>query len=193
MLKLETTFLQYDCLFHFSNNLHSVPANYTYTEFQTTELKSIFTKLLERVNFIICTHFPPAFLVNQAMEDVVRDYGQSFLKIQRILKAVNPNVTVVGQAGWASWGVSSNGASNNLANLVEFWNQMNSWAVENEFPVELFEAFDEPWKTDVNDKSNSGPNGQTGAEGNYGWWKRQESETGDFYTYVPKVEGEART
>ena len=121
------------------------------------------------------------------MSDIVDALGGDFIKIRRILRTIKENITVIAQSAWPSWGTSRNGSPNNISNLVLFWNLMNVWATSNNFQLQIFEAFDEPWKVDLNLLDKSKPNGVAGAEGWYGWWRRYDNN--GTVTYIPKNEG----
>jgi hypothetical protein len=169
----------------FSNGLHNVPANYNYSEHKNPDLE-LFQNLLTVSDFVICSRDPPTDL-SQDIRKVVDDMGEDFFKIREILRGIKPNISVVLQTGWPSWGKSRNGSPNNISNLVEFWNRINEWAGKTNFSVDLFEAFDEPWKNDLSKLYELGPEGPAGAEGFFGWWRRY--DTNETVTYIPKAQG----
>ncbi|ODM94562.1 putative chitinase 2 [Orchesella cincta] len=88
----------------------------------------------------------------------------------------NPNVEVIiGETGWASEGASFFNPPN--LNTIEheknFWNGMRSWATQNRVKVQMFEAFDEPWKTGLE------------GEKHFGWWRRAPNSE----SYIEKATG----
>jgi hypothetical protein len=157
--------------------LHKIP------ELRSMEL---FRTLLNVSDFLICSHEP---LINpsQTIQNVVDELGVTFVRIRQILRRIKPNISVVLQTDWPSWGNSRNGSPNSISNLVKYWNRINEWAGKTNFSVDFFEAFDEPWKNNLKKLDDLGPEGPTGAEGFFGWWRRY--DTNETVTYIPKVQG----
>jgi hypothetical protein len=65
---------------------------------------------------------------------------------------------------------------------------MAEWAVNSKVRIQLFEAFDEPWKSDVKIVDPDLPGGRFGAEAHYGWWKRIDSYNTKPNTFVEKAD-----
>ena len=99
--------------------------------------------------------------------------GQAFNIIKNAVAAINPQCEVmIGETGWPSEGISFNNTENNVKNLLSYVEAMDKWASQQGAIAYLFEAIDEPWKSDKNaqvppTKPWQGPNG---AEGHYGLW-----------------------
>ena len=66
----------------------------------------------------------------------------------------------IGETGWPSKGKSFNKSPNSVRNLVNFWTQMGKWASSNKVKVQMFEAFDEPWKSNLNNHDDNASNGR---------------------------------
>jgi len=118
----------------------------------------------------------------------IQAVGGYFLYLRDGFKKENPNIEVlIGETGWPDQGKSFNESPNTIQNLNDYWVQMGQWATENKVRVQMFEAFDEPWKSDQNNADPNNPGGRFGAEGHYGWWKR--TNNADANAYVEKVSG----
>jgi len=170
------------------NTCHTILRNDKVNTIEDPNLKYVFESLARRVHYIICDYRPPNEYVFQPIIDVVQKIGQDFLRIRSMLQELNEDIEVIAQTGWPSWGFNENLSPNNVSNEVEYWNYMNDWANENNFPLVMYEAFDTPWKNDLkraNDFSAAGP---TGSAGHHGWFRRFDNNS-DMFTYIPKVRG----
>ncbi|KKD39586.1 MAG: glycosyl hydrolase family 17 protein [Limnoraphis robusta] len=139
-----------------------------------TQLKT----LIQNCDFIQCNLYPATNTATPA--DGVNQVGQAFYQIKTAVANINPQCEVmIGETGWPSEGISFNNTNNNVANLLAYYEAIDKWAFENRVITYLFEAFDEPWKSDRNAQippANpwQGPNG---AEGHYGlWYLNQQGE-----------------
>ena len=139
-----------------------------------TQLKT----LIQNCDFIQCNLYPATNTATPA--DGVNQVGQAFSQIKTAVANINPQCEVmIGETGWPSEGISFNNTNNNVANLLAYYEAIDKWAFENRVITYLFEAFDEPWKSNQNAQvppTNSwqGPNG---AEGHYGlWYLNQQGE-----------------
>ena len=141
----------------------------------------ILVNIVRDSDFIMCNMYPTPDVVNN-VQNAANAVGSAFLSYAQKFRAINPNIKVmIGETGWPSQGISFNKSPNNVQNLKAYWSAINNWATNNGVLVHMFEAIDEPWKsnqasTDWN--SFSGPNG---AEGHYGWWYRSDTANGPVY------------
>jgi hypothetical protein len=55
------------------------------------------------------------------------------------------------------------------------------WASNNKVSVQMFEAIDEPWKSNKNSADRNSFSGPNGGEGHYGWWYRVDTSNGPKY------------
>jgi exo-beta-1,3-glucanase (GH17 family) len=123
-------------------------------------LKNVISDIVRDSHFIYCNLYPSADVVNGGIPRAVEAVGNAFFGIRAAFKKINPNIEVaIGETGWPSQGKSFNNSPNSVSNLVSFWTQMGQWAAANQVKVQIFEAFDEPWKSDVN---NGDPNASNG-------------------------------
>lgn len=127
--------------------------------------------LIGNCDFILCNLYPAQNTTNP--QDGVNQVGQAFNIIKNAVAAINPQCEVmIGETGWPSEGISFNNTENNVKNLLSYVEAMDKWASQQGAIAYLFEAIDEPWKSDKNAqvppaKPWQGPNG---AEGHYGLW-----------------------
>lgn len=132
-----------------------------------TQLKT----LIQNCDFIQCNLYPTVNTTTPT--DGVNQVGQAFHQIKTAVADINPQCEVmIGETGWPSQGISFNNTDNNVENLLTYYEAIDKWAFEHRVMTYLFEAFDEPWKSNQNanvppDNSWQGPNG---AEGHYGLW-----------------------
>lgn len=80
-----------------------------------------------------------------------------------------------GETGWASEGETFNNAVNTIENEKRFWEGMRDWSSANRVKVQMFEAFDEPWKTGME------------GEKHFGWWYRPNNNEA---RYIEKATGQ---
>lgn len=150
-------------------------------------LFKVFYQIAKHSDFIMCNMYPEEALVHGPKEIAVEAIGKSFKRYAAAFHKINPNLKVIiGETGWPSKGVSFNKSPNTVANLVRFWHSMAAWASRNQVLVHMFEAIDEPWKSDPNNLNPNDSKGYNGGEGHYGWWTRQGNN------YIQKENG-ART
>jgi exo-beta-1,3-glucanase (GH17 family) len=127
--------------------------------------------LIQNCDFILCNLYPAKDTATP--QEGVNGVAQAFNTIKTAVTAINPQCEVaIGETGWPSQGISFNNTVNNVANLLAYYKAIDKWAFEQKVTTYLFEAFDEPWKSNQNaqvppENPWSGPNG---AEGHYGLW-----------------------
>jgi exo-beta-1,3-glucanase (GH17 family) len=143
--------------------------------------------ILAEADFAICSSFPNSGNVSSAVASVVKD----FTGFQSKMKSIKAEVAaVLGQTGWPSDGLSEAGQIiPSIENLREFWVQMGQWATTTSNPVYMFEAFDEPWKTDIRIRDEKNPRGAFGTGGHFGWWKRTDTFNTNPNSYHEKIQG----
>ena len=138
-------------------------------------MHDILANIVRESDFIMCNLYPANNVVNN-VNGAVEAVGNAYLSYIPKFKAINPNIEVmIGETGWPSQGKSFNNSPNNVQNLRNYWTQMANWAASHKVKVHMFEAIDEPWKSNKNSGDVNASNGPNGAEGHYGWWQRVDS------------------
>lgn len=124
-------------------------------------------------DFIMCNLYPGQGANNP--EAAVGQISDAYYSARDGFWRHNRNLEVqIGETGWASEGPTFNDAVNTVENMRRFWNGMKSWASQHKVKVQMFEAFDEPWKT-----------GREG-EKHFGWWYRPDNNQA---RYIEKTTG----
>jgi len=148
--------------------------------------KEALKTLALELDYIMCLSY--SWHVNQEEVEpskVAELIGQKYKSWIASFHQVNPALVVIlGETGWPSSGKSESGpaSSSTIRNLYTFWTEMGKWAARNKLQVNLFEAFDEPWKSDPNDAK-----GKFGTGGHFGWWRR--TDNNDWKAYAEKILG----
>jgi exo-beta-1,3-glucanase (GH17 family) len=127
--------------------------------------------LIQNCDFILCNLYPPPNAATP--QDGVNGVSQALNQIKSAVAGINPQCQVmIGETGWSSQGISFNNTDNNVKNLVAYCEAIDKWASQQGVITYLFEAIDEPWKSDQNAPANSATpwQGPNGAEGHYGLW-----------------------
>jgi exo-beta-1,3-glucanase (GH17 family) len=142
-------------------------------------MRNILADIVRESDFIMCNLYPDNNAVHGTIQNAVDAVGNAYHSYVPVFRSINPHIEVIiGETGWPSQGISSNGSPNNVANLKEYWNRMGEWAAKNKVLVQMFEAIDEPWKSSKTSKDMNAPNGPNGAEGHYGFWTRHDTPNG---------------
>ncbi|MBN3910579.1 MAG: hypothetical protein HWQ35_29785 [Nostoc sp. NMS1] len=129
--------------------------------------------LIQKCDFIQCNLYPGSN--TPTAQDGVNGVSEAFNMIKSAVVGVNPQCEVmIGETGWPSQGVSFNNTDNNVNNLLAYSEAIDKWASQQGVITYLFEAIDEPWKSDQN-KQDPPWQGQNGAEGHYGLWYLDDS------------------
>jgi exo-beta-1,3-glucanase (GH17 family) len=124
--------------------------------------------LIENCDFIQCNLYPGQNAPTP--QDGVNAVGEAFNTIKSAVAPINPQCEVmIGETGWPSQGISFNNTDNNVNNLLAYFEAIGNWASQQGVITYLFEAIDEPWKSNVN-KEDTPWQGPNGAEGHYGLW-----------------------
>jgi len=113
----------------------------------------------------MCNLYPPKNSNNP--DAAVKAVSDGYFSARDGFWKVNPNIEVmIGETGWASEGETFFNPPNlNTVQLqTKFWNAMKAWANSNKVKVQMFEAFDEPWKAGSGEKK-------------FGWWKRADDNS----------------
>ena len=129
--------------------------------------------LIQNCDFIQCNLYPGSN--TPTPQDGVNGVSQAFNTIKSAVAKINPQCQVmIGETGWPSQGISFNNTDNNVNNLKAYFEAIDKWASQQGVITYLFEAIDEPWKSNQNklDEPWQGPNG---AEGHYGLWYLNDS------------------
>ena len=127
--------------------------------------------LIQNCDFILCNLYPGQNAPTP--QDGVNAVSQAFNTIKTAVAKINPQCEVmIGETGWPSQGISFNNTDNNVNNLLAYFEAIDKWVSNEGVITYLFEAIDEPWKSNQNaqvppDNPWQGPNG---AEGHYGLW-----------------------
>jgi len=124
--------------------------------------------LIQNCDFIQCNLYPGSNIPTP--QDTVNGVGEAFNTIKSAVAEINPQCEVmIGETGWPSEGVSFNNTDNNVNNLLAYFEAIDKWASQQGVITYLFEAIDEPWKSNQNTQDPPWQ-GQNGAEGHYGLW-----------------------
>jgi exo-beta-1,3-glucanase (GH17 family) len=110
------------------------------------KVQNVLIQIAKESDFIMCNLYPPqgANNIDQAIQLISNSYYSSrdgFWRYNNKLEVMT------GETGWASQGDTFNGAVNTVDNEKRFWEGMRNWAQSNKVKVQMFEAFDEPWKS----------------------------------------------
>lgn len=137
--------------------------------------QQILSEIAQVSDFIMCNLYPGPNSndANQAVQGISNAYYSARDGFWRF----NPNLEVIiGETGWASEGETFFNPPhlNTIHHMGNFWNAMRNWAFANRVKVQMFAAFDEPWKP--------GPSG----ERHFGWWRRAPDNS--LY-YIEKTTG----
>lgn len=129
--------------------------------------------LIQNCDFIQCNLYPGSNTLTP--QDSVNGVSEAFNTIKSTVAGINPQCEVmIGETGWPSQGVSFNNTDNNVNNFLGYFEAINKWASEQGVITYLFEAIDEPWKSNQNAQDPLWQ-GQNGAEGHYGLWYLDDS------------------
>lgn len=143
---------------------------------------NVLADIVRESDFIMCNLYPTEGVVRGPIQNAVDSVGNYYHSLIPAFQQVNRNLQVlIGETGWPSQGISFNKSPNTPSNLKEYWTRMNQWASRNKVHVYMFEAIDEPWKSNKNSGDQNSSNGPNGGEGHYGWWKREETNKGPRY------------
>ncbi len=124
--------------------------------------------LIQNCDFIQCNLYPGSN--TPTPQDGVNGVSEAFNTIKSAVAEINPQCEVmIGETGWPSEGVSFNNTDNNVNNLLAYFQAIDKWASQQGVITYLFEAIDEPWKSNQNTQEPPWQ-GQNGAEGHYGLW-----------------------
>lgn len=158
-----------------ANNLNIKVGVRSHTFGQLTDPNSSYYNelktLIQNCDFILCNLYPGQNA--STPQDSVNDVRQAFNNIKTAVATINPQCQVmIGETGWPSQGISFNNTENNVNNLLAYFEAIDNWVSNEGVIAYLFEAIDEPWKSNQNaqvppDNPWQGPNG---AEGHYGLW-----------------------
>ncbi len=144
--------------------------------------------LVKNVDFIMLNIYP--FDATKGIPAGIANLDDEYTKIKNAAVALNPNIEVlIGETGWPSQGLSFNdttGASSTVANAKAYYDAVKAWATNKQVETSLFEAIDEPWKSNQNPAPPpyappvwQGPNG---AEGHFGIWTYSTSDDNGTFT-----------
>ena len=143
-------------------------------------MHEILANIVRESDFIMCNLYPTSNVVHN-VNNAVEAVGNAYLSYVPKFKAINPHIEVmIGETGWPSEGISFNQSPNNVQNLKQYWTSMGEWAAKHRVSVYMFEAIDEPWKSNKNSHDMNAFNGPNGAEGHYGWWKRTDNNQNHY-------------
>jgi len=111
------------------------------------------------------------------VDKAVKGISDAYYSARDGFRRYNPNLEVIiGETGWASEGKTFFNPPNlnTIEYMKNFWNAMKNWATKNRVKVQMFQAFDEPWKTGLS------------GEKHFGWWKRAPDNSNH---YIEKATG----
>jgi len=131
--------------------------------------------LLQSLNFVICTIFPSKFLTPKESADNI---GQQMIQMLDKLNNLRLNLTVHLQTRWPSEQTTKENLQGSVENMNRFWCRINERSEQNKVKIDLFTAFDEPWK-DITRKETT--------ESHYGWWIRIREDTSTTADFEEKI------
>lgn len=129
--------------------------------------------LVKNVDFIMLNIYPSD--ATKGIPTAIAELDAQYTAIKNAAVALNSKIEVlIGETGWPSQGQSFNdtsGVSSTVANEKAYFDAVKAWANSKQVETSLFEAIDEPWKSN----QNPGPDtpvwqGPNGAEGHFGIW-----------------------
>ena len=127
------------------------------TEDAGSELANVRREILLESDFIICEASPADHNRNAGAKDGFITVGLDLLGFRRDFQTINPRIEVMGQTTWNYRGANK---WENLRNFGQYWQVVDEWGKENNFPMWMLEAIDNPWK-------NWAPHN--------GWWRLKEN------------------
>lgn len=131
--------------------------------------QDILSEIAKVSDFIMCNLYPGPNTDNA--DRAVQGISDAYYSARDGFWRFNSNLEVmIGETGWASEGQTFFNPPhlNTLEHMKNFWNAMQNWASSNRVKVQMFEAFDEPWKTGLD------------GEKHFGWWQRA-PDNSDYY------------
>jgi exo-beta-1,3-glucanase (GH17 family) len=131
--------------------------------------QAIIKQIVRASDFIMCNLYPPPNSNNA--DAAVKAISDGYYSARDGFWRENPAIEVqIGETGWASEGQTFFNPPhlNTIPLQTAFWQKMKEWAMNNKVKVQMFEAFDEPWKT-----------GMSG-EKKFGWWHRA-NDNSNYY------------
>lgn len=137
--------------------------------------KQILSEIAKESDFIMCNLYPGRNSDNA--DRAVKGISDAYYSARDGFWQYNRNLEVmIGETGWASEGESFfNPANlNTVERMKNFWNAMRNFATSHKVKVQMFAAFDEPWKTGLP------------GEKHFGWWKRAPDNSN---YYIEKTTG----
>lgn len=140
-------------------------------------------QLVKDVDFIMCNLYPVD--ESKGVAAGASDVENEFVRIKTAAQKLNPKLAVmIGETGWPSQGISFNdltGKDNTVANAQAYAAALAKWAESTKTQVFYFEAIDEPWKSNQNQKGGNPWTGPNGSEGHYGiWYYSASNSSGKF-------------
>ncbi|XP_035706164.1 glucan 1,3-beta-glucosidase isoform X2 [Folsomia candida] len=136
--------------------------------------QAILQQIAAESDFIMCNLYPPYNANDPAR--AVQAISDAYYSARDGFWRTNPQLEVIiGETGWASEGETFNNAVNTIENEKRFWEGMRDWSSANRVKVQMFEAFDEPWKTGME------------GEKHFGWWYRPNNNEA---RYIEKATGQ---
>ncbi|XP_035700554.1 uncharacterized protein LOC110844319 isoform X2 [Folsomia candida] len=163
-----------------SARLYCKPSDLSCTADRPLLLEPILEPLVKNAHFVICFTRPQRQMFSAknlklTMSEITEKLGHRLEEVKKALLKVNPKIELMVETGWPSKGTSSNGSPNSVKNMHEYWAYMIKWAVRQRLRIFMFEAFDEPWKSDLTLSGRNVSNGLCGSEDHYGLWRRKDN------------------
>lgn len=137
--------------------------------------RDILGEIAKASDFIMCNLYPGPNSDNA--DRAVQGISDAYYSARDGFWKFNPQLEVIiGETGWASEGQSFFNPPNlnTVDYMRNFWNAMRNWASANHVKVQMFAAFDEPWKTGLS------------GEKHFGWWQRAPDNSN---YYIEKTTG----
>jgi len=120
--------------------------------------------------------------------EAVKKVGSAYNRYVEGLRRFNSTAQVIMTgSGWASFGKMDGNKPTRMgktSDLHKYWSELGKWAAMEQAQVQIFEAFDQPWKTNPQIQDPNDLRGIFGAGSHYGWWKITPDQS-----YVEKIQG----
>jgi len=137
--------------------------------------QQILSEIAQSSDYIMCNLYPGPNSDNA--DRAIQGISDAYYSARDGFWRFNPNLEVIiGETGWASEGETFFNPPylNTIEHMRNFWNAMRNWASAHRVKVQMFAAFDEPWKP-----------GHSG-ERHFGWWRRAPDNSN---YYIEKATG----
>ncbi|RWS00218.1 hypothetical protein B4U79_18551 [Dinothrombium tinctorium] len=108
----------------------------------------------------MCNLYPDPTFAHSSVDVAIHEVTGLYELLRNAFKKLNHKIDVViGESGWPSHGHVLDGTPLTVSHLVNYWRKLGDWASYKRVSVYFFEAFDQPWRGEMNSY-----------ESHFGWW-----------------------